>query len=42
MKFYLDNVSNVVKATGYVPLPDEILAKSKQALEEALTFVPVQ
>jgi phosphate transport system substrate-binding protein len=42
LKFYLDHVNNVVKSTGYVPLSDEVLAKSKQALEEALTFVPVQ
>lgn len=42
VKFYLDNVGSVVKSTGYVPLSDEALSKSQQALEEALTFVPVQ
>lgn len=41
VKFYLDHVSKVVESVGYVPLSDDILDKSKQALEEALTAVPV-
>jgi phosphate transport system substrate-binding protein len=41
VKFYIGNVSKLVKSAGYVAVPDEILDKSKQALEEALTFVPV-
>jgi phosphate transport system substrate-binding protein len=50
VQYYLDNINRVtpphsvslVKSAGYVALPDEILDKSKQALEEALTAVPVQ
>jgi phosphate transport system substrate-binding protein len=36
VKYYLDNVSRIVKATGYIALPDELLEKSKKVLEEAL------
>jgi phosphate transport system substrate-binding protein len=50
VKYYLENVNRVipphkvplVKSAGYVPLPDELLDKSKLALEEALVAVPVQ
>jgi phosphate transport system substrate-binding protein len=47
VKFYLDNVNKpadrpLVKAAGYVALPDELMDKSEQALEEALTAIPVQ
>jgi phosphate transport system substrate-binding protein len=42
VEFYLDHVSKLVKAAGYVPLPDELLDKSKQALDEALVAIPVQ
>lgn len=30
VKFYLDNVSKLVEVVGYVPLPDDVLDKSKQ------------
>ena len=40
VKYYLDNVSRIVKATGYIALPDEVLEKSKKALEEALGNFP--
>jgi phosphate transport system substrate-binding protein len=36
VEFYLEKVGKVVEVVGYVPLPDDIAAKSKQALEEAL------
>jgi phosphate transport system substrate-binding protein len=36
VKFYLDNVSRLVSQVGYVPLPDEVLGKSKQSLDESL------
>jgi phosphate transport system substrate-binding protein len=36
VEFYLAHVSNLVTVVGYVPLPDEVLAKSKQTLDEAL------
>ncbi len=42
VKFYLGNVGKLVKAAGYVPLPDDILDKSQQTLEEALAAVPPQ
>ena len=42
VEFYLDNVGKLVKSAGYVPLPDELLDKSKQALDEALVAIPVQ
>jgi phosphate transport system substrate-binding protein len=35
VKFYLDNVSKLVEVVGYVPLPDEVLEKSKQTFSEA-------
>jgi phosphate transport system substrate-binding protein len=49
VKYYLDNINRVsppqneslVKSAGYVPLPEEILDRSKEALEEALTAIPV-
>lgn len=42
VEFYLDNVGSVVTSTGYVPLSDEVLSKSKQALDEALVAIPVE
>lgn len=42
VKFYLDNVNSVVKSTGYVPLSDEVMSRSQQALAEALTAIPVE
>jgi len=42
VEFYLDNVSTIVRSTGYVALPDELLDRSKQALDEALVAIPVQ
>lgn len=42
VEFYLDNVGSVVTSTGYVPLSDEALSKSKQALDEALVAIPVE
>jgi phosphate transport system substrate-binding protein len=42
VKFYLDNVSKLVQAAGYVPLPDELIERSKQSLAEALTMTPVE
>jgi phosphate transport system substrate-binding protein len=41
VQFYLDNVSKLVRAAGYVALPDEVLDRSKQALGEALKSTPV-
>jgi phosphate transport system substrate-binding protein len=41
VEFYVDNVSKLVEVVGYVPLPDEVLDKTKQALDEALSSVPV-
>jgi phosphate transport system substrate-binding protein len=35
--YYLDNVSLLVDQVGYVPLSDEVLAKSKQSLDQALS-----
>jgi phosphate transport system substrate-binding protein len=37
VSYYLANVSQLVEQVGYVPLSDEVLAKSKQALDAALT-----
>ncbi|MCC7475845.1 MAG: PstS family phosphate ABC transporter substrate-binding protein [Pirellulales bacterium] len=42
LEYYLANVSKLAKEAGYVPLPDDILAKSKQTLEDALKAVPEQ
>jgi phosphate transport system substrate-binding protein len=35
VKFYLDNVSKLVEVVGYVPLPDDVLEKSKQSFSDA-------
>jgi phosphate transport system substrate-binding protein len=40
VEFYLENVSRLVEAVGYVPLPDDVLAKSKQTLKDALASAP--
>ncbi|MEX0641271.1 MAG: PstS family phosphate ABC transporter substrate-binding protein [Pirellulales bacterium] len=37
VEFYLDQVGNLVEVVGYVPLPDDVLAKSKQNLAEVLS-----
>lgn len=37
VEFYLANVSKLVEVVGYVPVPDDVLAKSKQNLAEALS-----
>lgn len=36
VKFYLEKVGKVVEVVGYVPMPDDAAAKSKQAFEGAL------
>jgi phosphate transport system substrate-binding protein len=36
VKFYLDEVGSVVTDVGYVPMPDDEAAKSKQTFDEAL------
>lgn len=33
--YYLDNVNQLVEQVGYVPLADDVLAKSKQTLDQA-------
>jgi phosphate transport system substrate-binding protein len=40
VEFYMANVSKLVEVVGYVPLPDDVLAKSNQALREALSAIP--
>jgi phosphate transport system substrate-binding protein len=40
VEFYVDNVSKLVEVVGYVPLPDDVLEKSRRALDEALASVP--
>jgi phosphate transport system substrate-binding protein len=40
VEFYMANVSSLVEVVGYVPLPDEVLEKSRQALDEALASIP--
>jgi phosphate transport system substrate-binding protein len=40
VEFYLAKVGSLVEVVGYVPLPDDVLAKSKQALEETLGSLP--
>lgn len=37
VEFYLAHVGNLVEVVGYVPLPDDVLAKSKQNLADALS-----
>jgi phosphate transport system substrate-binding protein len=39
VKFYLDNVTGLVEKVGYVPMPENEEAESKQKLEEALAAV---
>jgi phosphate transport system substrate-binding protein len=36
VKFYLDNVAKLVPDVGYVPVTDEVAAKNKAVVEEAL------
>lgn len=40
VKFYVERVGSLVSSVGYVPVPDEVKAKNKQVLEEALHAVP--
>jgi phosphate transport system substrate-binding protein len=37
VQFYLDNVGSLVPVVGYVPVSEEVAAKSKELLEEALS-----
>jgi phosphate transport system substrate-binding protein len=39
MQFYLDKVSGLVRKVGYVPMPEDEEAESKQRLEDALASV---
>jgi len=35
--YYLDNVSALIELIGYIPAPEEDLAQSRAALEEAIS-----
>jgi phosphate transport system substrate-binding protein len=39
VQFYMANVSKLVEVVGYVPLPDDVLAKSNKALSDALAAI---
>jgi phosphate transport system substrate-binding protein len=36
VKYYLDRVGSLVGDIGYVPVPDDVMVKDKQALDEAM------
>jgi phosphate transport system substrate-binding protein len=36
VRYYLENVGTLVESVGYVPLADDLAAKSKQTFDEAL------
>lgn len=42
VEFYVENVSDLVKRVGYVPLPDDVMAKTKSRLAEALATITPQ
>jgi hypothetical protein len=37
VQYYVDTVGQIVDQVGYVPLSDDVLAKTKQTLDVALT-----
>ena len=35
--YYLENVNSVIESVGYIPAPDDVIAESQAAVEEAIT-----